>query len=165
MPRRELVLTSALIGLCLALTGLSLWPRLGVQRTPIVVEQPDITVAVAGAVTRPGSYTLPWGSRLQDAVQAAGGFALGADQNLVNLAAPLGAGEAVFVPERQTAAGTERVSINSASLAELDTLPGVGPAIAGRIIEGRPYASIEDLLAVRGIGPATLEKLRPFVTL
>ncbi len=165
MARREALLTGTLIGLCLVLTGLTLWPRLGVQRSMVVQNQPDITVAVSGAVLRPGSYALPWGARVEDALSAAGGFSLQADKNLVNLAAPLDTGDSVFVPSLRTETGETRVSLNSATPAELDTLPGVGPAIAQRIIEGRPYSALEDLLEVRGIGPATLEKLRPFITL
>ncbi|MEZ0348015.1 MAG: ComEA family DNA-binding protein [Thermus sp.] len=57
----------------------------------------------------------------------------------------------------------EPVSLNRASLEELESLPGVGPVLARRIVEGRPYGRVEDLLRVKGIGPATLERLRPYV--
>ena len=154
-----------LLAVCMTLAGFNLVPRLLVDETPIVLEQRDITVAVSGAVNTPGSYALPWGSRVSDAVAAAGGFTLQAEQSLVNLADPLDAGEAVFVPEVVTETGEVRVSVNSATPAELDTLPGVGPATAAAIVKGRPYNSLEDLLNVKGIGPKTLEKLRPKVKL
>lgn len=165
MLRREALLTWGLIALCLLLTGINLLPRLAVQRAPVVQSQPDITVAVSGAVLQPGSYTLAWGARVEDAIDAAGGFHPQADRNLVNLAAPLDAGDAVFVPSQRADTGEARVSINSATLDELDTLPGIGPALARRIVEGRPYSSIEDLLDVPGIGPVRLEDLRDKVTL
>lgn len=150
-----------LLAVCVTLAGFNLVPRLLVDKTPVVTAQPDITVAISGAVRVPGSYALPWGSRISDAVEAAGGFTLQAEQSLVNLADPLDAGEAVFVPDVHTETGEVRVSVNSASAVELDTLPGVGPATAALIIAGRPYNSFEDLLNVKGIGPKTLEKLRP----
>ena len=79
------------------------------------------------------------------------------------MAAPLDTGDAVFVPTVQTEQGEPRVSINNATLAELDTLPGVGPATAQKIVAARPFNEVDDLLNVSGIGPATLEKLRPLV--
>ena len=150
-----------LLAVCVTLAGFNLVPRLRVNETPVTFQQPDITVAVSGAVRAPGTYALPWGSRVADAVEAAGGFTAQAEQSLVNLADPLDAGEAVFVPDAHTETGEVRVSVNSASMAELDTLPGVGPVTAALIIAGRPYNSFEDLLNVKGIGPKTLEKLRP----
>ncbi len=66
--------------------------------------------------------------------------------------------EAAFTPP-----APEPVSLNRASLEDLEALPGIGPVLARRILEGRPYETVEDLLKVKGIGPATLEKLRPYV--
>ena len=155
----------SLLAVCASLAGFNLVPRLLVNETPVVLAQPDITVAVAGAVHLPGTYELPWGSTVNDAVAAAGGFTHRAEQSLVSLADPLDTGEVVFVPDVHTETGEVRVSVNSASAAELETLPGIGPAMAGRIIEGRPYNSFGDLLNIKGIGPKTLEKLRPKVKL
>ena len=154
-----------LISVCVVLTGVNLFPRLNVAETPVAVVQPDITVAVSGAVNAPGTYALPWGSRVGDALAVAGGVTVEADSSLVNPADLLDTGEAVFVPTKQTAEGLARVSVNSASIAALETLPGIGPAMAQRIVEGRPYGTVEDLLDVKGIGPKTLEKLRDRVTL
>lgn len=158
-------MTWGLVAACGLLAALTLWPRLTVQRPAIAQRQDEITVAVSGAVQRPGSYTLAWGARVEDAVAAAGGLGADADEALVNLAAPLDDAQRVFVPQKRTETGKRRVSINSASADELQALPGIGPVMAGRIIAARPFQSVDELLKVRGIGPVTLEKLRPLVTL
>ena len=164
-PQRETLITLSLLAVCALLVGLNLAPRLTVQNVEIERVQPDITVSIAGAVRSPGVYELAWGSRLQDLVAAAGGLSSDAERTLINPAAPLTAGSAVFVPSQQTEAGEVRVSLNSASEGELDRLPGIGPALAKRIIAGRPFSSVDDLVNVSGIGAATLEKLRPWVKL
>lgn len=145
-----------------------------------------VVVHVAGAVHRPGVLELPAGARVGDAVTAAGGEQPDAELAAVNLARPLVDGEQVYVPRvgeappgaaaapepapgpagaaGEPAADGAVVDLNSADLAALDTLPGVGPAIAQRILEWReangPFHSVEELLEVSGIGPATLEKIR-----
>jgi competence protein ComEA len=162
---RETVIMWGLVAVCLCLTAFNVLPRLQPNKSVLERSQPTITVSVAGEVNTPGTYTLPWGATTQDAIRSAGGFSEAAASTLVNLAEPLDTGEQVFVPALTTETGTERVSVNSAPAALLDTLPGVGPATAQRIIEGRPYSSLEQLLNVKGIGEKTLEKLRPFVTL
>jgi competence protein ComEA len=162
---KETIVMWGLIAMCLCLTAFSVVPKLQLNKTPLNRTQPNITVAVAGEVNQPGTYTLPWGSKTEDAIRSAGGFSTNAATTLVNLAEPLDTGEQVFIPALTTETGTERISVNSASATLLDTLPGVGPATAQRIIEGRPYNALEDLLEVKGIGEKTLEKLRPFITL
>jgi competence protein ComEA len=162
---KENIIMWGLVAVCLCLTAFNVLPRLQTNTSVVSRSQPDITVSVAGEVNRPGTYTLPWGAKTEDAIRVAGGFAATAASTLVNLAAPLDTGEQVFVPTLTTEAGEKRVSVNSATAAELDTLPGVGPATAERIIEGRPYNTLEQLLDVKGIGEKTLEKLRPFITL
>jgi competence protein ComEA len=166
MKQKENLIMWGLLAICLCLTAFNVLPRLQTNKSQLSRSQPNITVSVAGEVKLPGTYTLPWGSKTEDAIRIAGGFSENAEASLVNLAEPLDTGEQVFVPTHiDTATGTERVSVNSASATLLDTLPGVGPATAQRIIEGRPYSKLEDLLDVKGIGEKTLQKLRPFITL
>lgn len=131
-------------------------------------------VHVSGAVRAVGIYLLPPGSRVVDAVAAAGGFADDADRDALNLARPLEDGEQLPVPrlgesiaEPQQAADG-RIDLNAADQAQLETLPRIGPALAERIIAWREdnggFTSIEDLLAVPGIGDKLLESLRDLVT-
>lgn len=134
-----------------------------------------LRVYVSGAVRRPDVYALPPGSIVKDAILAAGGPTEDADCNHINQARRLEDGEHVYVPRvgetppppLQTVSPVRSVglvNVNTATPAQLESLPGIGPALAQRIVEGRPYHTIEDLLDVPGIGPATLEKLRPLVT-
>lgn len=144
-----------------------------------------IQVHVTGAVKRPGVYSVGPDSRLVHAVEAAGGMAPDADEERINLADRLLDGQQVYVPRRGVPippsptpasgptggsrvagadlAGTGVVNINSASAAELETLPGIGPALAQRIIEHRqangPFADPSEIVAVRGIGEATYAKI------
>lgn len=147
------------------------------------VEEPappaTVTVHVTGPVAHPGIVTLPAGARVGDAVQAAGGFASGAAPGAVNLARPLTDGERLDLaapavpgapdeaPGAAPAAGG-KVDLNRASAQELDELPGVGPVLAERIIayrtENGPFASVEQLQEVPGIGESRLADLSPRVT-
>ena len=139
-----------------------------------------IYVHVAGAVRKPGLYELPTGTRVAGAIEAAGGPTKRADLDQVNLAEVLVDGIKLAVPERGeavaaapvpagTAAAPGLVNLNSADQAELETVPGVGPVTATAIIQHRTeigsFTALEQLLDVTGIGPATLESLRPYVTL
>lgn len=142
----------------------------------------SLYVHVSGAVAAPGIYVLASGARVVDAVAAAGGFAPTADDGAVNLARPVTDGEQLHVPAQGEAAeaggvassggagpsgGDGRVNLNSADVAALDTLPRIGPALAQRIIDWREengrFTSVEDLLAVPGIGDKMLEALRDLV--
>lgn len=157
---RELLLTVVLAGLCLAIGLAALIPRMTVRRANVEFRAPDITVAIAGEVDAPGIYRLPFRSRVAQLIESAGGVTAQAEIGLVNLAATLAPGESVHVPSRLGETGRERISLNSATPEELERLPGVGPVTAGRIVTGRPYSRIEDLLRVKGIGEKTLERLR-----
>ena len=136
-----------------------------------------ILVYVTGAVAKPDQLVqLPYGSRVSDALEAVGGLTESANQTLVNLAAIVRDGDQVHVPfigteaenaELPTPSGGRRVYVNTATQAELDTLPGIGAAMAQRIIEYRElvggFANLEDLDKVSGIGPAMLDRLKDLV--
>lgn len=189
-------------------------PAAGTPVTPAAALRPTrLFVDVAGAVRRPSLYVLPKGSRVMQALLAAGGPAADADIDAVNLAEPVTDGEKVFVPkigpppkaeaasEAGTAARTpaaasaragksgknsgaksggsrsgkvsadsgEQIGLNSATLEQLERLPGVGPSMAAKILAYRQqsggFAKIDDLSLVPGIGPKKLAKLTPFVSL
>jgi len=162
----------------------SMVPSFGSGSTPPAL----LVVHVAGAVASPGVYELTPAARVIDAVTVAGGPTADADLNGLNLAAPLADGQRVYVPpagevdpaavpsggpaapaEAGDDAPRGPVNVNTATAAELETLPGVGPATAAAIVDERtrngPFASIDDLERVPGIGPAKLAALRGQVTL
>lgn len=186
--------STALVGVSLALVVLALvgqrLAQAGATRAPEQVAAPleqiaappareILVVHVVGEVRRPGLYRLRDGARIADAVRRAGGAARGADLAGLNLAAPLVDGVQILVPSKSTAAAPAAdndpnagtggvVSLSSATVEELDELPGVGPITAQRIVDYRtehgPFASVDDLDAVPGIGPTRIEQLRELVT-
>jgi competence protein ComEA len=138
-----------------------------------------LIVDVAGAVRTPGVYEFAEGERVVDAIERAGGPRPKADLSLLNLAAALVDGTQILVPKigpavtgipGETAPGsaTGLINVNTASATELETLSGIGEVLAATIVEYRtqngPFASVDDLLDVSGIGPATLEEIRDQVT-
>jgi competence protein ComEA len=136
----------------------------------------ELVVDVAGAVRRPGLYRLAPGTRIADAIARAGGAVAKGDVDLVNLAAPLADGEQVVVPERggagavgasAAASPTAPLDLNSATAEQLDSLPGVGPETAAKIVAFRqahgPFHSLEELDAVPGIGPARIAEWKGLV--
>jgi competence protein ComEA len=153
-------------------------PLARVGATESAARTPLLFVHVVGAVRRAGLFRLRDGSRVADAVARAGGPTRHADVAAVNLAAPLVDGQQVVVPRRGppgTAAvvpGTPgsgaKVSLASATIEQLDELPGIGPVTAQKIVDWRtthgPFRSVDDLDDVPGIGPARIEQLRELVT-
>jgi competence protein ComEA len=141
------------------------------------VSTTQLFVNVVGAVRRPGVYRLADGARVADAVARAGGVTRKAQIELVNLAARVADGEQVVVPRRGAIGGAPAaasgsapsgpVHLNSATIEQLDALPGVGPVTAQKIVDYREqhggFKSVDDLDAVPGIGPARLENLRGLV--
>lgn len=139
-------------------------------------EPPGVRVSIQGAVASPGVYRLPPGSINEEGLRAAGGPLPAADLSRVNLAAVLNDGQELKVPFRtptpaavvSTQTGEPAVdgllNINTASAAELDTLPGIGPVLAQRIVSYREqygfFQTVEDLLHVKGIGASLLGKIR-----
>ena len=146
-------------------------------------------VYVVGAVKKPGVYELDAGSRVNDAVSLAGGFDKSADTTAVNLARPVVDGEQIYIPEEgEQARGLEsdeslkalsggapssassdgKVNINSATESELESLPGIGAVMAGRIVEDRedqgPFATTEDLMRVSGIGEKKYASIADLIT-
>ncbi len=139
-----------------------------------------VVVEVSGAVARPGVYSLPAGSRVSDAIAMAGGYSADVDPRVaeaqLNLAAKLVDAQSIHLPRRGEngapsgspgAASTGLVNLNTASSEQLDTLPGIGPVTAQKIIAARqqqPFASVDDLVKRKIVSASTLAKLRSLVT-
>ena len=158
----------------------------GAAGSGAVGSQTMVVVQVAGAVVRPGVYALPAGSRVGDAIHAAGGYSLDVDpraaETKLNLAAKLQDAQSIVVPRRGDASGGSAsgssgagdsaapsgpLNLNTASSAQLDTLPGIGPASAAKIIASReqlPFASVDDLVTRKLVSASTLAKFRDQVT-
>jgi competence protein ComEA len=140
---------------------------------PITIAEPEIFVDVTGAVNKPGVYSLTGRSRVIDAIKAAGDSAPGADLSTINLARVLNDGEQIYVDSTVVNSSGQRISkkvatgpinINRATLRQLDSLDGIGPVIAGRIIEYRKkngsFLTIDDLQKVSGIGVAKFAQIK-----
>jgi competence protein ComEA len=190
MKQVGLVLLGLMAGLILA-GALLIVTRLPAGK-PVTLEEPPtqvpIEVHVVGAILRPGLYRFPDGSRVQDAISAAGGLASGADLNALNLAAKLEDGQQLVIPYPGGAPPTpgptqgfqvipglgtptpsqSLININTGSAQDLNSLPGIGPSIAQRIIDYRaahgPFSQIEDIMNVAGIGPATFDNIKDLIT-
>jgi competence protein ComEA len=187
LARRRVIVGALLLAVVVLIGGRHL-VRAGTAKAPQPAQavapvqaeaSPRLVVHVVGAVRRPGLYRLPSRSRTADAVERAGGATRAADLSLVNLAAPVSDGAQVVVPTRAPAPGAGAppaaageaagapqgpVHLNTATLEQLDALPGVGPVTAQKILDYREkhgaFSSLDDLDAIPGIGPARLEQLR-----
>ena len=196
LPRSQLAGYAVLAVLCLALGGRWLAKRAATPEAKppggsaagaparVQVRQDGggraALVHVAGAVRRPGVYRVPAGGRVQDAIRCAGGATRKANLDAINLAAPVQDGVQIVVPGAVAAgagvaaagaaggAAGGPINLNTATEEQLETLDGVGPAIAGKIIDYRKqhggFRSVEDLTQVSGIGPKRLAALKGKVT-
>lgn len=180
MTPTRLFFASMLLAL-IAVIGVTVWLD---RLTPVsVVVRPvpadPIRVAISGAVATPGVVTVPYGARLSDVADAAGGFSTNADVTGLNLAGRVGDGETIVIPAINAVASVSstpgnggpssgRININTATISELDELPGIGDVLAARIVEYRtkngPFTSVDELTNVDGISPRMVEDLRPLVT-
>jgi competence protein ComEA len=138
--------------------------------------KPTIMVHVTGAVREPGVYKLQKGCRVQDAIGAAGGLAESADADVINLAALLTDGQRLSITEKASpqqapdggsAIADSLIDLNTASASQLETLPGVGPEMAKRILDWRKqngrFQTVDDLRKISGIGERTFARLKPLV--
>jgi competence protein ComEA len=166
-----------------AVNGGSGWPSPEGVTTGSAAPTIDVVVDVQGAVMRPGVLRLAAGSRIGDAIAAAGGYGPRVDAaraaTELNLAAVVRDGDRIFVPARGdavpapegsgggTSGGSGLVNLNTATESELDELPGIGPVTAQKIIDARaekPFASVDELRDRKVVGAATFAKLRDLVT-
>jgi competence protein ComEA len=181
LDRYRTQITIALVALLLA--GAGAWLQRALERRPLVIDSSGsanagvpgaVKVQVSGAVANPGVYDLTAGDRVEQAVASAGGPTADADLAAVNLAAKVKDEMRVIVPTARAPvkalsapARTGLVDLNTASGAELESLPGIGPVTAGRILGHRatngPFGSVDDLLAARLLSATTLERIRPMV--
>lgn len=174
--RIQLVLGIAVVAAIVAI-GVLLWVD-RMRPVTILLETPasqTIEVSVTGAVASPGVVEVPAGARLLEVVDAAGGFSDEAATDGLNLAARIGDGEQVEIPsvgEPTPVQPAPRqdglIDLNTATVAELDELPGIGDVLAGRIVEYRqtvgPFTSVDQLSEIDGISPRLVDEIRPFVT-
>jgi competence protein ComEA len=136
----------------------------------------EMHVAVLGEVNQPGVVRVPQGARLAEVVELAGGFTGDADTTLLNLAGHVGDGEQILIPSIGGATNnsspgpnsSDLVNINTATVAELDNLPGIGEVLANRIVtyrqENGPFRSVDDLSLVEGISTRMVDDVRSLVT-
>jgi len=141
--------------------------------------KPELVVDISGAVNRPGVYRLKQGFRLGQAIEAAGGLTDQADldwvERTLNLARTVNDGEKIYIPAKGEEAGrvagakTDLINLNRASLSELESLSGIGPSFAQKIIDYRQaqggFKSIEEIMAVPGIGRKTFERIKDKITI
>jgi competence protein ComEA len=161
-----------LIGLIAAgIIWLAMAPARGEEIVLLPTATPGLlTVYVSGAVATPGVYALPEGSRVEAAVNAAGGLLPGADANNINLAMLIEDGQQIVVPgiTNTGRVNAGRVNINTASLTDLETLPGIGPTTAQAILDYRlqhgSFEVIQQIQNVSGIGPATFSAIQNYIS-
>lgn len=161
---RQAEIVLALIGIVLVGGGVFWWRTQNSEETKIeiingqqaqAVNETKLSIDVSGAVTRPGVYSLNSGSRVLDALEAAGGVTAAADSEWIdkylNRSAKINDGQKIYIPGKSQKTNSDvqtssKININAAGSGELEALPGIGPVTAGKIINGRPYNKIEELI-------------------
>ena len=177
----KLPLALSFLGLVLIIGGVFASGLTGLKskeypKESLVQAQKLISVDVSGAINKPGVYQLQDNSRIEDAIKSAGGFSEKANQEYIskylNMAQKLSDGGKVYVPsegEQAPSGGggvvagattASKVNINTAAESELDSLPGIGPVTSAKIISGRPYQVVEDLLNKKIVSKAVFEKIK-----
>lgn len=182
IDRFKIPIALSVLGLVLIIggvftTGLNKVKPSNFPKESLVESKKMISVDVSGAVNSPGVYKLDDGSRIEQAILAAGNFSEDANKEYIskylNMAQKLSDGSKVYVPaEGEQASGSggggtvagvntsAKVNINTAAQAEIEALPGIGPVTAGKIISGRPYSAVEDLFSKKAVSKAVFEKIK-----
>lgn len=180
--RRQTLLV--LVGLILAGTGIIFYRINSAGETIEIIEGTtesqdvkELVVEITGAIANPGVYTFSKDARVDDVIKMAGGFIDETDtswvEKYINRAAKLVDGQKIFIPTigsnqlSQTVSGTKTealININTASISELDALPGIGPVYAQNITEQRPYSNIDELVSKGAIPKSTLDKIKDKIT-
>lgn len=180
LERFKIPIALSLVGLVLIIGGSVVSSKKPEQKTfpkeSLIQEQKSILVDVSGAVNKPGVYSLPEGSRIEEVIKLAGGIAENANTEFIskqlNLAQKISDGSKIYVPFEGeqggvvagVAAGTgTQVNINTSTQGELESLPGVGPVTASKIVSGRPYQSLDELVNKKIVGKAVYEKIKDLV--
>ena len=146
-----------------------------------VAKNSELKVDISGAISNPGVHILPPDARIEDAIKSAGGFSASASANYIskslNLSQKLSDGQKIYIPFEgesgpvQSGGGevagaqTNIIGINSGSESQLDSLPGIGPVTAKKIISNRPYQTLDDLVTKKAVGKALFEKIKDLINL
>lgn len=180
LERFKIPIALSLVGIVLIIGGIvsskiSSKPAQFPKESLMDSSQRVLSVDVSGAVVKPGVYQLSDGSRIEDAIKAAGGFTENANQNYItkslNMAQKINDGTKIYVPVTgdsgvvagtvsSNGAQTAKVNINTASQSELEALPGIGAVTASKIISSRPYQNAEELLGKKVVGKSVYEKIK-----
>lgn len=185
LKENKFLIGGVIVGLILLIIGIVqlVTPQTSSSQIEIVPEtssvEGEIVVDVAGAVEKPGIYKLGGGARVANALEAAGNFSQKADFSWVsknlNLAAKLQDGAKIYIPQKGEASSSTlgvatntaisgKINLNTANQAQLESLPAVGPVTAGKIIAGRPYNSVEELLTKKVVGKSTFNKIKDLIS-